>query len=110
MAEAITSSISEAGQALVEIAAAQGVDVLGALTGDGSVPRWPNNRGCPPLITIDHVLADGRLGISDYGVEDLPGSDHRAIWARVFLPGAPRRTTTSRGGARRSTSAAAADR
>jgi hypothetical protein len=26
------------------------------------------------------------LGISDYGVDDLPGSDHRAIHAQLVLP------------------------
>jgi endonuclease/exonuclease/phosphatase (EEP) superfamily protein YafD len=39
-------------------------------------------------VTIDHVLADGRLGIVDYGVDELPGSDHRAIHAELALPGA----------------------
>jgi hypothetical protein len=37
-------------------------------------------------MTIDHVLADRRLGITDYGVDDLAGSDHRAIHARLVLP------------------------
>jgi hypothetical protein len=32
---------------------------------------------------IDHVLADRRLGVADFGVEDLPGSDHRAIHAQL---------------------------
>ena len=58
----------------------------GGVTGSGLVPTWPNNRSYPPLITIDHVLADQRLGVSEYGVEDLPSTDHRAIWARVFWP------------------------
>ena len=40
----------------------------------------------PPSITIDHILADRRLGIGEYGVDDLPGSDHRAIHAVVVLP------------------------
>ncbi len=57
----------------------------GDLTGKGLLPTWPNDRDYPPLITIDHVLADRRLGISDYGVEDLPDTDHRAIWANLFL-------------------------
>jgi endonuclease/exonuclease/phosphatase family metal-dependent hydrolase len=37
-------------------------------------------------IAIDHVLADRRLGIAAYGVLDLPGSDHHAIYARLVLP------------------------
>jgi endonuclease/exonuclease/phosphatase family metal-dependent hydrolase len=58
----------------------------GDVTGSGLIPTWPNDRAYPPLITIDHVLADSRIGISGYGVEDLPGTDHRAIYARMFLP------------------------
>lgn len=54
-------------------------------TGSGLIPTWPNGRAYPPLIAIDHVLADRRLGISTYGVEDLPGTDHRAIHAELFL-------------------------
>jgi len=37
-------------------------------------------------MTIDHVLADRRLGVVEYGVDDLRGSDHRAIHARLALP------------------------
>ena len=58
----------------------------GDVTGNGLIPTWPNDRAYPPLITIDHVLADRRLGISGYGVEDVPGTDHRAIWAELFRP------------------------
>ncbi|MFL5833402.1 MAG: endonuclease/exonuclease/phosphatase family protein [Solirubrobacterales bacterium] len=58
-----------------------------AVAGEGLEPTWPNaGHSTPPLITIDHVLADGRLGIVDYGVEDLPGSDHRPIHAELALP------------------------
>jgi endonuclease/exonuclease/phosphatase (EEP) superfamily protein YafD len=56
-----------------------------AVTGNGLLPTWPNNRRLPPLIAIDHVLADKRLGIEDFGVEGLPGTDHRAVFATVFL-------------------------
>jgi Endonuclease/Exonuclease/phosphatase family len=63
----------------------------GAVTGEGLEPTWPVGHLVPPLITIDHVLVDQRLGISGYGVEGLRGSDHRAIWAEVFLP-APEET------------------
>jgi endonuclease/exonuclease/phosphatase (EEP) superfamily protein YafD len=65
----------------------RGYHDAGDLTGNGLIPTWPNDRAYPPLITIDHVLADRRIGISGYGVEDLPGSDHRSIYARLFLPG-----------------------
>ncbi|HKF81336.1 MAG TPA: endonuclease/exonuclease/phosphatase family protein [Solirubrobacterales bacterium] len=59
----------------------------GDVAGKGLVPTWPNaDHTLPPLITIDHVLADDRLGIVDYGVEDLPDSDHRSIHAELALP------------------------
>lgn len=54
-------------------------------TGKGLEPTWPVGRHFLP-VTIDHVLADRRLGISRYEVIDLPGSDHRAVFARLFLP------------------------
>jgi endonuclease/exonuclease/phosphatase family metal-dependent hydrolase len=56
----------------------------GEATGAGLEMTWPNDTSLGPLMTIDHALADRRLGIADYGVEDLSGSDHRAIWATVF--------------------------
>ena len=55
-------------------------------TGNGLVGTWPAGRALPPQVTIDHVLADRRFGISAYGVEDLAGSDHRAVHASLFLP------------------------
>lgn len=59
----------------------------GEATGKGLEPTWPGPDESPwGLITIDHVLADSRLGVAEYGVEDLPGSDHRAIHARLVLP------------------------
>ncbi|HET7484367.1 MAG TPA: endonuclease/exonuclease/phosphatase family protein [Solirubrobacterales bacterium] len=59
----------------------------GAATGKGLEPTWPSSEVFPwGLMTIDHVLADRRLGISEYGVDDLPGSDHRAIHAQLVLP------------------------
>jgi len=60
----------------------------GNVAGMGLVPTWPNTgHDLPfPVITIDHVLADERLDFADYGVEDLPGSDHRSIHAELALP------------------------
>lgn len=60
----------------------------GEVAGKGLEPTWPTmgHRFMPPSITIDHVLADRRLGIAEYGVDDLPGSDHRAIHAVAVLP------------------------
>jgi endonuclease/exonuclease/phosphatase (EEP) superfamily protein YafD len=59
----------------------------GDVAGMGLVPTWPNEgHSLPPFITIDHVLADERLGVVSYDVEELPGSDHRAIHAELALP------------------------
>jgi endonuclease/exonuclease/phosphatase (EEP) superfamily protein YafD len=59
----------------------------GAATGQGLEPTWPSSLKLPfGLTTIDHVLADERLGIADYGVDYLPGSDHRTIHAEIVLP------------------------
>ncbi len=60
----------------------------GEATGKGLEPTFPTmgHRMLPPSIAIDHVLADLRLGIADYGVDDLSGSDHRAIHAQLVLP------------------------
>ena len=59
----------------------------GDATGKGLEPTWPGDEGWPvSMVTIDHVLADDRLGVADYGVDDLPGSDHRAIHAVLVMP------------------------
>jgi endonuclease/exonuclease/phosphatase family metal-dependent hydrolase len=58
----------------------------GEVTGGGLEPTWPSGQVLPPPVTIDHVLADRRAAILDYAVEDLPGSDHRAVFARLGLP------------------------
>lgn len=59
----------------------------GDATGNGLVPTFPGGVW-PPPVTIDHVLADERIGIDDFGVEDVPGSDHRAVWAKLRVPAA----------------------
>lgn len=59
----------------------------GAATGKGLEPTWPSREVFPwGLMTIDHVLTDRRLGVAEYGVDSLPGSDHRAIHAELVLP------------------------
>jgi endonuclease/exonuclease/phosphatase (EEP) superfamily protein YafD len=59
----------------------------GDATGSGLTPTWPE-RFARPGVTIDHVLADERVAITDYEVHDLPGSDHRAVSAVLRLPSA----------------------
>jgi len=74
-------------QSLMRDTAGRGYRDAGEVAGKGLEPTWPNAASAlPPLITIDHVLADRRLGIVDYGVEDLSGSDHRSIHAELALP------------------------
>jgi endonuclease/exonuclease/phosphatase (EEP) superfamily protein YafD len=69
----------------------------GAATGKGLEPTWPSQQVFPwGLMTIDHVLADRRLGVAEYGVEGLPGSDHRAIHAELVLPNLTSRRGTPR--------------
>jgi endonuclease/exonuclease/phosphatase (EEP) superfamily protein YafD len=67
---------------------ARGYRDAGEVTGEGLEPTFPTSghRFMPPAITIDHVLADERLGIAEYGVDEMPGSDHRTIHAELVLP------------------------
>ncbi len=58
----------------------------GAVTGRGLEATWPQGEAFPPPVTIDHVLADERIAIIDYAVADLPGSDHRAVFAQLAVP------------------------
>ncbi|HEX4814244.1 MAG TPA: endonuclease/exonuclease/phosphatase family protein [Nonomuraea sp.] len=51
-----------------------------AATGQGLTPTWPMRR-MPPLVAIDHVLTDGRAGAVAVEIHDVPGSDHRALFA-----------------------------
>jgi endonuclease/exonuclease/phosphatase family metal-dependent hydrolase len=37
-------------------------------------------------VTIDHVVVDSRVSVTGYEVFDLPGSDHRAVFAQLTLP------------------------
>lgn len=66
----------------------RGYNDAGEVAGKGLEPTFPTmgHRLLPPSIAIDHVLADRRLGIAEYAVDDLPGSDHRAIHAQLVLP------------------------
>ncbi|MGI5267803.1 endonuclease/exonuclease/phosphatase family protein [Nonomuraea sp. CA-218870] len=54
--------------------------------GEGLTPTWPSGRALPPLITIDHILVDERAGVSSFAVLDVPGTDHRAVFAELRLP------------------------
>jgi endonuclease/exonuclease/phosphatase (EEP) superfamily protein YafD len=64
----------------------QGYVDAAAQAGKGLVPTWPNFRGRPPMITIDHVLADRRAGVGQVEILDVPGTDHRGVFAELRLP------------------------
>jgi endonuclease/exonuclease/phosphatase family metal-dependent hydrolase len=53
--------------------------------GDGLIPTW-GPWGRPALLTIDHVLVDPRCAVLATSVHGLPGSDHRALYAKFRLP------------------------
>ena len=55
--------------------------------GKGWIGTWGPYDGDPiPPVTIDHVLADERIGVRDVAVHDIKGSDHRAVIARLTVP------------------------
>ena len=56
------------------------------VTGQGLEPTWPQGRLIPPPIVIDHVLARKGVTVAGYAVESQPGSDHRAVFARLGIP------------------------
>jgi endonuclease/exonuclease/phosphatase (EEP) superfamily protein YafD len=53
-------------------------------TGAGLIPTF--QKWSLPLITLDHVLVDARCAVRRVTVYDLPGSDHRALFAELQLP------------------------
>ncbi len=62
------------------------VDAAGQV-GNGLVPTWgPEPRGRPALFTVDHVLLDPRCAVLGTSLHAVPGSDHRALFARFRLP------------------------
>ena len=58
----------------------------GEVTGEGLETTWQGRGSRLPPVTIDHVLADERVGIGDYEVHDLRGTDHKTLSATLFLP------------------------
>ena len=57
-----------------------------AQVGAGLHGTWPHGRRFPPPVTIDHVLADERLGVRAVSIHTIPGTDHRAVLAELELP------------------------
>ncbi|MEU4426181.1 endonuclease/exonuclease/phosphatase family protein [Actinoplanes sp. NPDC024001] len=57
--------------------------------GEGLVPTWgPYDGDLIPPVTIDHVLVDERVGVSDVEVHAVTRSDHRALYAALTVPAA----------------------
>jgi endonuclease/exonuclease/phosphatase family metal-dependent hydrolase len=54
--------------------------------GNALAPTW-GPAGRLALITIDHVLVDRRCAVLASSVHAVPGTDHRAVYAQVRLPG-----------------------
>jgi endonuclease/exonuclease/phosphatase family metal-dependent hydrolase len=44
---------------------------------------WPANRAFPPVMRLDHVLVSAGFGVQDLDVVEIPGTDHRAVVARL---------------------------
>jgi endonuclease/exonuclease/phosphatase family metal-dependent hydrolase len=61
-----------------------------ATRGRGLLPTWPFRlatlRFWTPPVTLDHVLADRRLGVRFFATRPTEGSDHRAVLAELVLP------------------------
>ncbi len=55
--------------------------------GSGLRPTWPADL--IPVVTLDHVLADSRIGVRAVSVHPVPNTDHRAVCAVLTLPRAP---------------------
>jgi endonuclease/exonuclease/phosphatase family metal-dependent hydrolase len=60
-----------------------------AARGRGLLPTWPYRTATLPFwtppVTLDHVLADRRIGVREFGTRVTPGSDHRAVVAELVL-------------------------
>jgi endonuclease/exonuclease/phosphatase (EEP) superfamily protein YafD len=55
------------------------------VTGDGLGTTWPYDK-LFLRITLDHVLADRRVGVRQVIVDPVRDSDHRAVFAELVLP------------------------
>ncbi|MGW3344366.1 endonuclease/exonuclease/phosphatase family protein [Nonomuraea rubra] len=54
--------------------------------GKGLTPTWPSSRAMPPIIAIDHVVADRRVAVNRVEILNVPSTDHRAVFAELRLP------------------------
>ena len=82
----ITGAAGFIGSHLAETLLDRGYKDAAAQVGAGLIPTWPANKRIPPIITIDHVLVDHRVGVKAVSVHDVPGTDHRAVFAELTVP------------------------
>ncbi len=59
------------------------------VAGSGLQRTWGARPGSTPLLHLDHVLVDDGLAARSTEVLPLPGSDHRALLARLVLRTGP---------------------
>jgi endonuclease/exonuclease/phosphatase (EEP) superfamily protein YafD len=56
--------------------------------GAGLVPTWPYygpRTPVTPKVTIDHILVSGAIRVGDFVAVTVPGTDHRAIIAALYI-------------------------
>ena len=58
--------------------------------GVGWQTTWPVDRTWPPPLTLDHVLVDRRVLVTDARTRRVPGSTHMGVYANLRLPGTGR--------------------
>jgi len=63
---------------------AQGLRDAPEISGSGLLRTW-GPLHLPALLQLDHVLVNSRVGVAGTSVVDLPGSDHRALVARLVI-------------------------
>jgi len=55
--------------------------------GRGLVPTWgPRPGGELAMLSLDHILLDPRCAVRAVSAYKLPGTDHRALFAKIQLP------------------------
>jgi endonuclease/exonuclease/phosphatase family metal-dependent hydrolase len=54
--------------------------------GNALTPTW-GPPGKVAVLTLDHVLVDRSCAVLACSVHKIPGSDHRAVYAEIQLPG-----------------------
>jgi endonuclease/exonuclease/phosphatase (EEP) superfamily protein YafD len=60
----------------------------GDRVGEGLTPTWPalDKPFWLLPVTIDHLVVERALGVRDYAVLDVEGTDHRVLYGELILP------------------------